>query len=82
MTQYNSVNVKSNSQINKLKSPIKNSTNVILRFSQDMIADINDETNYPRKLLLTNRQISNIHKSFGNYLSTDVKLSKTQLGDF
>ena len=30
-------------------------------------------------LLLTNRQVSNIRKTFANHLSTDTKLSKTQL---
>ena len=42
-----------------------------------MISD--DETNFPRKLLLTNRQVANLHKAFANNLSTDIKLSKTQL---
>ena len=33
MTQYNSLNVKlSNSRLNKLKSVIKNETDVVLRF--------------------------------------------------
>ena len=31
------------------------------------------------KLLLTNRQVTTLHKAFANYLSTDIKLSKTQL---
>ena len=38
-----------------------------------------DETNFPHKLLLTNRQVTNLHKAFANYLSTDIKLSKNQL---
>ena len=37
----------------------------------------NDETNFPHKLLLTNRQVSNLRKAFANCLSTDIKLSKT-----
>ena len=54
MTQYNSLNVKlSNSQLNKLKSAIKNETEVVLRLSSNMIGD--NETNFPHKLLLTNR---------------------------
>ena len=78
MTQYNSLNVKlSNSQLNKLKSAIKNETEVVLRLSPNMIGD--DEINFPYKLLLTNRQVSNIRKAFANFLSTDIKLSKTQL---
>ena len=78
MTQYNSLNVKlSNAQLNKLKSAIKNETKVVLRLSSNMIGD--DETSFPQKLLLTNRQVANLRKAFANYLSTDIKLSKTQL---
>ena len=36
-------------------------------------------TNFPIKLLLTDRQVANIRKAFANNLSTDVKFSKTQL---
>ena len=61
MTQYNSLNVKlSNSQLNKLKFAIKNETEVVLRLSSDLIGD--DETNFPHKLLLTNRQVANCVK--------------------
>ena len=80
MTQYNSLNVKlSNPQLNKLKSAIKNETDVVLRLSSNMIGNSGDETNFPNKLLLTNRQIANLHKAFANNLSTDIKLPKTQL---
>ena len=78
MTQYNSLNVKlSNSQLNKLKSAIKNQTEVVLRLSSNIIGD--DETNFPHKLLLTNRQVANLCKAIENYLSTDIKFSETQL---
>ena len=78
MTQYNSLNVKlSNPQLNKFKSAIKNENKVVLRLSSNMIVD--NETNFPQKLLLTNRQIPNLCKAFANHLSTDIKLSKTQL---
>ena len=61
MTQYNSLNVKlSNSQLNKLKSAIKNETEVVLRLSSNMVGD--DETNFSHKLLLTNRQVANLRK--------------------
>ena len=61
MTQYNSLNVKlSNSQLNKLKSAIKNETEVVLRLSCNMIGDSNDETNFPHELSLTDRQISSL----------------------
>ena len=73
------MNVKlSNSQLNKLKSEIKNETDGILRLSSNMIGNSDDETNFPHKLLLTNRQVASICKAFANYLSTDIKLSKTQ----
>ena len=36
-------------------------------------------SNFPHKLLLTNRQVSNFRKAFANNSSTDIKLSKTQL---
>ena len=75
MTQYNSLNVKlSNSQLNKLKSAIKNETEVVLRLSSNMVGD--DETNFPHKLLLTNWQVANLCKAFANYLSTDIMLIK------
>ena len=78
MTQYNSLNVKlSNSQLNKFKSAIKNETQVVLRLSFNMISD--NETNFPHKLLLTNRQVSNLRKAFSNHSLIDIKLSKTQL---
>ena len=74
------MNVKlSNSQLNKLKSAIKNETDVVLRLSSNMIGNSDDETNFPHKLLLTNRQVANLCKPFANYLSTDIKLSKAQL---
>ena len=80
MTQYNSFNAKpSNSQFNKLKSAIKNETNVVLRLSSSMIGNSDDETNFLHKLLLTNRQNANLHRAFANHKSADIKLSKTQL---
>ena len=78
MTQYNSLNVKIwNFQLNKLKSAIKNKTEAVLRLSSNMVGD--GETNFPHKLLLTNRQVANLRIAFANNLSTDIKLSKTQL---
>lgn len=59
MTQYNTVNVKlSDSQLNKLKSEIKNTTHVTLRISLNIIRD--DETNSPQRRLLTDRQVENV----------------------
>ena len=42
-----------------------------------MIGD--DENNFPHKLLLTNRQVVNLRKTFADNSSTDTKLSKTQI---
>ena len=44
-----------------------------------MIGD--NENNFPRKLLLTHRQVSNLRKAFSNNLSADIKLPKTQLSN-
>ena len=80
MTQYNSLNVKlSNLQLNKLKSAIKNETDVVLRLSSNVIGNSGDNTNFPHELLLANRQVANIRKAFANNLSTDIKFSKAQL---
>ena len=78
MTQYNSINVKLSSLLlDKLKSAIKNKTEAVLTLSSKMVGD--DETNFLHKLLLTNRQVSNLHKAFADKSSIDIKLSKTQI---
>ena len=46
-----------------------------------MVGNSNDNTNFPHELLLTNRQVANIHKAFAKNTSTDIKLSKTQLSE-
>ena len=67
MTQHNRVNVKlSNSQLNKLKSALKNESDVVIRLSPNMRGDSNDQTNFPHELLLTDRQVSSIRKAFSN----------------
>ena len=38
---------------------------------------VDDDTSFPHKLLLTNRQVTYLCKAFANYLSTDIELSKT-----
>ena len=78
MTQYNSLNVElSNSQLNKLKSGIKNSTKVTLKLSSNVFGDSNDKNNFPHKLLLTNTQVLGLDKVFENNFSANIKLSKT-----
>ena len=78
MTQYNSLNAKlSNLQLDKLKSAVENETKVTLRLSSNMVGDY--KKNLPHKLLSTKRQVANLRKAFSNYLSIDIKLSKTQV---
>ena len=67
MAQCNRLNVKlSNSHLNKVKSAIKNKTEVVLRLSSNIISNSNDEANFSYKLLLTNRQVANLWKDFTN----------------
>ena len=65
--------------LNKIKIAIKSETEVVLTLSSNKIGDFDDESNFTLKLLWTNRQVANLHRSFSNHLSTDIKLSKTQL---
>ena len=51
MTQYNTLNVNlSNSQLNKVKSGIKNGTEVTSKLSSNVAGDSNDENFFPHKL--------------------------------
>ena len=65
MTQYNRLNVKlSSSQLNKLKSAIKNENDALIRLSPNMMGNSNDQTNFPHELLLTDKQVFSIRKAF------------------
>ena len=76
MAQYNEVNVKlSDSQLNILKSPPKNQTGVTLR----MDIKIFEGNNLLHELLLTTRHKTSLRNAFENIMSTDMKLSKTQI---
>ena len=50
-----------------------------MKISLNVLGDSNDETNFPRKLLLTNTQVLKLRKAFANNSSANIKLSKTQL---
>ena len=87
MTQYKTLAVKlSNSQLHVLKSAIKkwNWSNL----STNLIGNSNEETSFPDTLLLTDTQVSKIHKTKANGSSTNTKFPKTpwskiaQLGRF
>ena len=60
-------------QINKLKSGIKNRTEVTLKLWSKVVGGSNDETNFPQKLFLTNTQILRFRKAFANGLSANIK---------
>ena len=73
----------SNSQLNKLKSAIKNGTEVTLKVSSNLIDNSNDETNFLHKLLLSNTQDSKFYNAFGNDSSANFqKLSCLNLYNY
>ena len=81
MTQCNTLNVKlpnPNSLLNKLKSGIKNGTEVT-KISSNVVGDSNNEINFSHKLLVTNTHVSRFCKAFANDSLANIKLSKTQL---
>ena len=76
MVEYNKVNVKLlDSQLNKLKSAVKNRHGMTLRMSIKMF----NGNNLSCELLWTTRQKAKLRNAFGNNMSTDIKLSKTQI---
>ena len=80
MTKYNTLDIKlSNSQFNKLKSGIKDNTEVTLKILSNVIGDCNDENNFRHKLLISNTQVSRLRKAFANNSLANVKSSKTKL---
>ena len=62
-------------QLNKLKSGIKNGTEVTLKLSSNAVVDFSNENNFPHKLLLTNTQFSQLPKTFAIVPSANTKLS-------
>ena len=73
MVEYNTVNAKlSNSQLNKLKSAIKNRQGTILRMNARMFS----ANNLPHELSLTTRQTTKLRNAIENNMSTSIKLSK------
>ena len=47
---------------------------VTLKLSSNIVDGSNDETIFPHKLLLTNRQVSRLRKAFANGSSANMKL--------
>ena len=76
MVEYNKVNTRlSDSQLNKLKSVVKNQTGVTLR----MNIKVFNGNNLPYVLLLTTRQKAKLRNALENNMSTNIKLSNTQI---
>ena len=76
MVEYNTVNAKlSNSQLNKLKSAVKNRQGTILRMNARMLS----ANNLPYELLLITRQTTKLRNAIGNNMSFDIKLSKARI---
>ena len=77
MSNYQEAKVKlTNTQLNKLKSAGQNKTGTLLRVNKK---NFEDEEELPHKLFLTTRQTTIIRNIFPNKMSTDIKLSKTQI---
>ena len=63
MTRYSTLIVElSNSQLNKLKSGIKNGTKVTLNLRSNVIGDSNDKTKFLYKLILFDTQVPRLRK--------------------
>ena len=78
MVEYNKVNVKlSDTQLKKLKTAVKNKTRATLRISLKMC----NGNNLPHELLLITRQKTKVRNAFNNTMSTDLKLSKSQISE-
>ena len=76
MVEYNTVNAKlSDSQLNKLKSAVKNRQGTTLRMNARMFSAYNS----PDELLLTIRQTTKLKNAIENNMSTDIKVSKAQI---
>ena len=76
MVEYNTVNAKlSNTQLNKLKTEVKNNGRITLRISAGMF----NSDNLPHELLLTTRQTTKLRNAMKNNMSTDIKLPKVQI---
>ena len=75
MDEYNKVNVNlSDSQLNKLKTVVKNKAGATLRRNTKMF----NCNNLPHELLLTTRQNTKLRNAFENNMSTDTKLPRAK----
>ena len=76
MVESSKVNVKlADTQLKKLKTAVRNKTGTTLRIRLKMF----NENNLPHELLLTARQKTKLRNGFNSNMSTDLKLSKSQI---
>ena len=76
MVEYSKVNVKlTDTQMKKLKTPVKNKTGTTLRMNLKML----DGNDLPHELLLTTRQKAKSRNAFNDNMSTDIKLSNAHI---
>ena len=76
MVEYNKVNTKlSDSQLNNVKTTIKNQTGVTLTMNIKMF----NGNNLSHELLLTTRQTTKLKNASKNNMSIDIKLSRAQI---
>ena len=77
MVEYSKVNVKLTMRYSteKIKASVKDKTETTLRMSLKMFP----ENELPHELLLTTRQKTKSRNAFNNNMSTDLKLSRTQI---
>ena len=64
-----------NSKLHKLKSAAKNNIDTLLILTKKN----SEDEELPHELFLTTRQTIKIKNDFENNMSTDIKLSKTQI---
>ena len=76
MVKYKTINVElSDSQLNKLKTAVKNNEEKTFRMNARMFS----ANNLPHELLLTTRQTTKLRNAIENNMSADIKLSKAQI---
>ena len=76
MANHREVRVKlTNTQLNKLKSAVKNKPETKLRMNQKNFGD----EKLPHELILTAKESTKIRNAFANNISEDIKLSKPQV---
>ena len=78
MAQYNNLNVwLSDSKLNKLKSGIKNKTEVTLKLLSNLVGYSYEEDKFPHNFLLTNTQVLRLREAFAINSSANINLPKT-----